>query len=244
MDYEELLRQAQSHRTTARLQKTKLKSLSNQSQGFKEVWLLRLHQEVWQHEWVRLVTESRRLEVEEEGRRANALIVATEGNGQSLGARGEDCWVVDITRYMAELYQEGRRKLEQDVLHEVKLLCVDLKKWLSLSTHPEAERGHAPHWVELQERLYSVKQRLEENQDMLMKEFLLLWKDIRQFQEDWPEGGAQEKGVVRGVPPIIEAMECSNAILKTSLMEEFATLDQQYEQTLQQLASKHSQALR
>ena len=250
VDYEQLLSQAQCHRTTAHLQKTKLKSLSKQGQGFKEAWLFRLHQEVWQHEWVRLVTASRRLEVEGEEWRANALIAATEaateGKGQSAGVEGqEDCWMVDITRYVVELYQEDRRKLEQGVLHEARLLRADLKNWISLSTRPEAERGHAPQWEELRGRLDSVKQRLEESQEILMKECLVLWKEVRQFQETHcREGVAQERGVVRGVPPVIEAMKCSNATLKGSLMAEFTSLDQQYEQILQQLADTHSQALR
>lgn len=248
MDYSQLFGQAKSHRVTASLQKTKLKSLSKQGQGFKEAWLLRLHQEVWQHEWVRLVSEGWRLEVEGEEWRINALIAATEVEGQRSEVEGEAS-VVDITRYLAELYQDSRKKLEQDVLRDVQLLRKDLKNWIRFSARPEAERGHAPKWEELQERLSSVKLQLEESQDVFTKECLALWRDVRLFcdehcREGIVAGVREERGMAEVVPPAIQAMECSNATLKASLMEEFDSLNQHYQQMLQQLADTHSQALR
>lgn len=254
VDYSQLLDRTKSHRVTANLQKTKLKSLSKQRQGFKEAWLLRLHQEVWKREWVRLVNEGWRLEVEGEEWRANALIAATEVEGQRSEVEWEErttsSWVVDIIRYQAELYQDSRRKLEQDVLRDVQLLRANLKNWIRISAYPKAERGRE----ELQERLSSIKLQLEENQDVLMKECLTLWRDVRLFCDEHCREGTGvrgergvargERGVARGVPPAVQAMECSNATLKASLMEEFNNLDQHYQLVLQQLADTHSQELR
>jgi hypothetical protein len=199
VNYDRLLSEAKSYRATANLQKTKLKSLSTLRHGFKEAGLLRLHQEVWQHEWVRLMSESRRLELEADDRRANALIAATEGRGRESEVKGgvKGDWAVEITRYLAELYQDSRKRQEQDMLLNVRLFRVDLKNWIRLSASPEAERGNAPQWAELQERLGTIKQELEGSQDMLIKEGVALWTDIKQFQ-DSSCNVAGERGVVAG----------------------------------------------
>lgn len=232
VDYDAMLGQARAHRDTANLQRAKLKSLSKQGQGLKGAWLLRLHQEVWQHEWVRLVNEGQRLEVEGEKWRVNALITATEE------ATTEECaWVIEVTRFMAELYQDDRKKREQDMLRDLQLLQADLKNWVKLSTCPEADRGHTPHWTELQKRLESGRQRLTGSQDGLSGEAIALGKDLRLFQD------AHFNSEMVGVVPKVPAVRCSNQTLKESLVKEFENLNSHYHLVLQQLRDSHAAAL-
>lgn len=247
MDYDVMFSQAKAHRDTANLQRVKLKSLSKQGKGFKGAWLLRLHQEVWQHEWVQLVSAGQRMEVDGEKWRANALITATEeaeGAATEEEATERDVWIMEVIRFMAELYQDDTRKLEQDMLCDLQLLQADLKKCIKLNACPEAGRGHNPHWTELQRRLESAKLRLTESEDVLRREGLALWDDIRLFHDAHfntvPEAGTA--GLV-GVAPKTPAVTCSNQALRASLLKEFDSLSQRYQLVLQQLEESHSAAL-
>lgn len=236
VDYDAMLSQAKAHRDTAHLQRGKLKSLSKRGKGFREAWFLRLHREVWQHEWVRLVSEGQRLEIEGEKWMANALIttteeVATEGSG------GCAC-IKEVIAFMAELYQDDQKKLEQDMLRDLQLLQADLKKW---SACPET--GHTHLLTELQRRLESAKLRLTGSQDVLRREGLALWKDIRLFHAAYLSA-APETSRAGIAAPQTPALKCPNQALRESLLKEFESLNQRYQLVLQQLQNSHSPAVR
>ena len=232
VDYSGLLAQANAHRATAHLQETKLKSLRKQRRELKEGSLLHLHQEVWHHEWARLVSEGLRVEGEVEEWRCDIL----------AGVGGETCdWVKEISSYMATLYQDEGKMAEQESLHGIQQLQIELKRWLNISACPEAERGPLPPpWTHLQEALDAVKQEVTQVQDTLQEQAMSLWHDLVCYQDTHLNGNSESW--TREDP--VGNLEYSDTRFKQSLVKEFDNLNSHYQLILQQLERRHEQAIR
>lgn len=240
VDYSQLLSKAREHRATADSQKKKIKSLRQVGADSKDSKWLRLHQEVWQHQWAWLASEGARLEGELEEWRANALTHATGEEDTPSAVPGVREGMSEITEYMADLYLE-RRRFEEKTVTVLRTLGATVRRWVGGNVG--AER-----WEEaedLQERFASAKQDYSDIQSVLQDEHFSLWRDLRAFKSSL--GSAEDtetRMAARGVPTGIAAMECANPDLKSSLMEEFHHLRGRYQLAIQRLRERHKEALR
>ena len=229
VDYSSLLAQAKEHKATAAHQLRKVKRLSKQGQESKEVGLLSLHREVWQREWQHLVNERKRAEVELEEWRANLLcgISSEEKNKASA------YWIEDVMEYEADVCQESKQ-FELDTVKPLQLLRIDLKSWI------QTPQGDQCPWEDVQKELISVKQQQKRILLMLQDEYVSLWADLQDIQSSFfSDDKADMEWTVQGIPGAMEMLECPDATLKTSLLEEFHALDQHYLSLLCQLQHKH-----
>lgn len=226
VEYEQLLGQAESYRATAGIQDSKLKSLSKQGQETKGAWLLRLHHEIWQQEWKRLVREATRLESEMEEWRASNLATAVK-EGWNL--------LQEVTEYWADLYQQ-RRRFEEHTLTSLKHLLVDMKGWIkSVCFAEESEEESRV----LQERLVLVKaQQCEVEADLKASYLELCYAVEGLFTET--SGTTWQLGV----PDSIKAFNCSDSAFKNALMSKFDKMRDHYEEILTHLHQRHFTALR